>query len=173
MHLRGMLTRASLCIFAPKGQQITTVATPVGGDVGEAFETMGNAMVDLFFVRVGLVVGLADTLGDNLGITLLVTGVLAIRTLHACGILEEFSTKRTAHNVVELLRNELVTLLFMDLFLLLTHGTLTVETDVERTAVLQLFGCPKLVSKEEFSDEVCLTKAHRELNSSNGFQSKP
>jgi hypothetical protein len=173
MHPRDMLTRASLGIFAPKGQQITTVATPVGGDVREAFETMGDAVVDFLFVRIGLVVGLADTLGDNLGIALFVTGVLAIRTLHACGILEEFSTKRTAHNVVELLRDELVTLLLVDLFLLLAHGTLTVKTDVKGTTVLQLFGCPKLVYKNDLADETLLTEAHLELNPSNGFQSKP
>jgi phosphatidylglycerophosphatase A len=120
------------------------VATPVGGDVGKPFETMGNAVVDLFLVRVGFVVGLADTLCDDLGVTLAVTGVLAVRTLHACGILEEFSTQRTAHDVVELLSDELVTLLFVNLFLLLTHSTLTVKTDIERTTVLQLFGCVQL-----------------------------
>ena len=151
IHPRDMPTRASLGIFAPEGQQITTVATPVGGDVGEAFETMGNAVVDFLFVRIGLVVGLADTLGDDLGIALFVASVLAIRTLHACGILEEFSTKRTAHDVVELLRDELVALLLVDLFLLLAHGTLTVKTDVKGTAVLQLFGCPKLVYENRLS----------------------
>jgi hypothetical protein len=74
-------------------------------------------------------------------------GVLAVRTLHACGILEKFSTQRTAHDVVELLSDELVTLLLVHLFLLLTHGTLTVETNVEGTTILQLFGCVQLANK--------------------------
>ena len=68
------------------------MAAPVCGNVGKSFEAMGNAMIDLLLVRVGLVVGFADTLCDNLGVTLAVTGVFAIRALHASGILEEFST---------------------------------------------------------------------------------
>ena len=116
------------------------MTAPVRGDVGESFEAVGNAVIDLLLVRVGLVIGLADTLGDDLGVTLAMTGVLAIRTLHACGILEEFSTQRTAHDVVELLSDELVALLLVHLFLLLANGTLTIKTDVKGTAILQLFG---------------------------------
>jgi hypothetical protein len=116
------------------------VATPVGGKIGEAFEAMRNTVVDLLFVGVGFVVGLANTLGDNLRVALFVTCVLAVGTLHTRSILEKFSTQRTAHDVVELLGDELVTLLLVDLLLLLTNGTLTVETNIERTAVLQLFG---------------------------------
>lgn len=115
------------------------MATPVGRKVGKALETVGNAVIDLLLVGVGLVVGLADTLGDHLRVAFLVTCVLAIRTLHAGSILEEFSTERTAHDVVELLGNELVTLLLVNLLLLLTDGTLTVETDIEGTTILHLF----------------------------------
>lgn len=97
-------------------------------------------MVDLLFVGVGLVVGLADTLGDNLRVAFAVAGVFAIRALHARSILEEFSAQRTAHDVVELLGNELVTLLLVNLFLLLADSTLTIETNVEGTAVLKLLG---------------------------------
>ena len=116
------------------------MATPVGRDVGEALETVGNAVVDLLLVGVGLVVRLADTLGHDLGVALAMASVFAIRTLHARGVLEEFSTERTAHDVVELLCDELVALLLVNLFLLLTHGTLTIETNVEGTAILQLLG---------------------------------
>lgn len=135
-----MPTRAALGTFASKRKQITAVAAPVGGDVGKTFESVGNAMVDFLLVRIGLVVGFTDTLGDNLGITLAVAGVLAVRTLHAGSILEEFSTQCTAHDVVKLLGDELVTLLFVNLLLLLTNGTLTVKTNIKGTAVLQLFG---------------------------------
>lgn len=116
------------------------MATPVSRDVGEALETVRDTVVDLLFVGIGLVVGLANTLGDDLRVAFAMAGVLAIRTLHARSILEELSAQRTAHNVVELLGNELVTLLLVNLFLLLTDSALTVETDVEGTAVLQLLG---------------------------------
>ena len=116
------------------------MAAPVRGDVGKAFESVRNAVVDFLLVRIGLVVGFADTLGDNLGVTLAVAGVLAIRTLHAGCILEEFSTQCTAHNVVKLLGDELVALLLVNLLLLLANGTLAIKTNVEGTAVLQLFG---------------------------------
>lgn len=102
---------------------------------------MGNPVVDLLLVGIGLIVCLADTLGDNLGIAFAMASILAVRALHTCGVLEEISTQRTAHDVVELLGDKLVALLFVDLFLLLADGTLSVETNVEGTAILQLLGC--------------------------------
>lgn len=99
---------------------------------------MGDPVVDLLLIGVGFIVGLADTLGDNLGVTFSMASILAIRALHTRSVLEEISTQRTAHDVVELLGDELVTLLFVDLFLLLAHSTLSVETDVEWTTILQL-----------------------------------
>ena len=97
-------------------------------------------MVDFFLIRISLVVRFADTLGDDLGVTLLVAGVLAVSTLHTGSVLEEISAKGAAHNVIELLRDKLVTLLLVDFLLLLTDSTLTIETDIERSSVLQLFG---------------------------------
>jgi hypothetical protein len=135
-----MLTGTSLGIFASKGKQVTAVAAPVGGDVGEALETVRDAVVDLLLVGIGLVVRLADTFGDNLLVALAVAGILAVRALHARSVLEELSAQRTAHDVVELLGDELVTLLLVNLFLLLTHGTLTVETNVEGPTILELLG---------------------------------
>lgn len=95
-------------------------------------------MIYLLFVGVGFVIGFADTLGDDLRIAFAMASVFAIRALHTRSILEEFSTQRTAHDVVELLSDEFVTLLLVNLFLLLADSTLTVETNVERTAVLEL-----------------------------------
>lgn len=97
-------------------------------------------MIDLLLVGVGFVVGLADTLGDNLRVAFPVASVLAVRALHTRGILEEISAQRTAHNVVELLGDKLVTLLFVNLLLLLAHSTLSVETNIEGTTILQLLG---------------------------------
>lgn len=116
------------------------MATPVGRNVGECLETMRDTMIDLLLVRVGFIVGLANTLGDDLGVTFPVTGVLAVGTLHTGSVLEEVSAQSAAHDVVELLRDELVALLFVDLFLFLTDGTLSVETNVKRTPVFKLLG---------------------------------
>ena len=117
------------------------MATPVGRNVGKSFETMRDTVVDLLLVGIGLVVGLADTLGDDLGIALAMTGVLAIGTLHAGCILQKIAAKSATHDVVELLRDELVSLLLVDFFLLLTDSTLTVQSDIEWSSVLQLLGC--------------------------------
>lgn len=121
------------------------MTTPIGRDIGETLETMRNTMVDLLLVRIGFVVCLADTLGDDLGIALAVAGILAISTLHAGRILQEIAAKSTAHDVVELLGDEFVTLLLVNLFLLLSNSTLTVQTDIERAAVLHLLGCTAML----------------------------
>lgn len=119
------------------------MATPVGRDIGERLETMRNTMVDFLLIRISLIVGLADTLSDDLGVTFPMACVLAVGTLHTGCVLEEVSAQSTAHDVVELLRDELVALLFVDFFLFLTDGTLSVETNVERTSVFKLLGWTK------------------------------
>jgi hypothetical protein len=116
------------------------VTAPVGRDIGETFEAVRNPVIDLLLVRIGLIVRLADTLGDNLGVAFAVAGVFAVRTLHSGRVFEEVSTQRTAHDVVELLSDELVALFLVDLLLLLPHGTLSIETDVEWSTILELFG---------------------------------
>lgn len=97
-------------------------------------------MVDFFFVRIGLVIGFADAFGDNFLITFAMTRVLAIDALHTSGILQEISAKCTAHDIVELLSHELVPLLLVDLFFLLTNSTLSIKTNVKRTSIFHLFG---------------------------------
>ena len=124
------------------------MATPVGRYVGKVLETVRNTVVDFLLVGVGLIVGFADTLCDHFGVTLAVASVLAVLTLHTGGIFQEIATKSTTHDVVELLRDEFVTLLFVDLFFSLADGTLSIETDIERTTIFQLFGYPMLVSTQ-------------------------
>ena len=97
-------------------------------------------MVDLFLLGVCFVVRFADTLGDYLRVALAMAGILAVGTLHPSSILQKVATKRATHDIVELLCNEFVPLLLVDLFLLLSNRTLTIETNVERPSVLQLFG---------------------------------
>jgi hypothetical protein len=117
---------------------------------------MWYAMVDLFFVWVGLVVGFADAFGDDLGIAFGVTSVLAISTLYTGRVLEEISAKCTAHDVVELLLDELVSLLLVHHFFLLANGSLAVEANIERSSGTSL-----------------LLEAHGEMDSTGRFQRKP
>jgi hypothetical protein len=69
------------------------MAAPVGAHVRKGLEPVGNAVVELGFVRIGFGIGLRDALGDDLGITLLVAGVVAVGTLHACRVFEEVAAK--------------------------------------------------------------------------------
>ena len=116
------------------------MTTPVGREVGETLEPMRNTMIDLLLVWIRLVVCFADTLGNDLRVTLAVTRILAVGALHAGSIFQEITTESTTHDIVKLLSDELVSLLFVDLFLLLTNGTLSVKTNIERSSILQLFG---------------------------------
>jgi uncharacterized transporter YbjL len=79
------------------------MTTPVCTHIRELLETMRNAVIDLFLVGVGLGVGFADTLRDDLCVTLGMTGIFTVLTLHTCRIFKEVPTECTSHNVVELL----------------------------------------------------------------------
>lgn len=72
--------------------------------------------------------------------------VLAVGTLHASRILQKISAKRTTHNVIKLLCNELMSLLFVDFFFSLTDGPLTVETYIKRSSSTYLFDCQILLT---------------------------
>jgi hypothetical protein len=67
-------------ILSTKRQHVATVATPVGTQVCERFETVRNPVVDLFLVSVPGI-GLGYTLRDHLLIAFLVTGVSTILAL--------------------------------------------------------------------------------------------
>jgi len=109
------------------------VAAPVGSKVREWDETVRDLVVDLLVVGVNhLRVALADTLGDHARITLGVASVLAFLALHAGRVLEELGAESAAHNVVELLLNELVAVHLVNLLLALTDSTLTPETSIHR-----------------------------------------
>lgn len=98
-------------------------------------------MLDMFLIRIRFGVGFADALGDDLGKAFAVAGILAILALHARRVFEEFSTKGTPHDGVELLDDEFVTKLLMDSFLTLANGALAIEADVKRSPVRFLFCC--------------------------------
>lgn len=115
------------------------MTTPIGRDIGKPIPTMRNAVIDFLLVRVCLVIRFADTLRDDFRVALPVASVFAVGALHASSVLQEIAAKGTTHDIVELLRDELVTLLFVDFLLSLSDCTLTVETNVERSSILQLF----------------------------------
>lgn len=97
-------------------------------------------MVDLLFVWVRLCVGFAYTFGNNACIAFCVTSILAILALHASRIFEKVPAQRTTHNIVELLRHELVTVHLVHFLFTLSNGTFSVETNIEWPAVLGLLG---------------------------------
>lgn len=101
---------------------------------------MRDAVIDFFFIGISFVVGFTDTLCDNFRIALAMASVFTILTLHTSGIFEELSAERTAHDIVELLSDKFVSLFLVDFFFLLANSTLTIQTDIERSAILQLFG---------------------------------
>ena len=100
---------------------------------------MRNTVVESLLVRVCLGVRFADALCDDLVEAIFVAQVLAVLTLHAGSILEELATQSAAHDAVELLRDELMAVLFHDLFLPLAHSTLTVEAKVKGSLPLVVF----------------------------------
>ena len=67
-----------------------------------------------------------------------------IGALHASGIFQKLATKRAAHDVVELLLNELVPILLVDFLLLLTNSTLTTKSKIEILLVFVLLDCTNI-----------------------------
>jgi hypothetical protein len=116
------------------------VTTPIGTHVGEIFEPMRNAVVELRLVWIGFGVRLGDALGNHLWVALLVTRVVAVRALHTGSILEKFATESTSHDVVELLLHELVPILLDHIFFALTDGTFATKTKIERLLVCRVLG---------------------------------
>ena len=96
-------------------------------------------MIDFLLIRISLGVGFANTFCNNTGIAFGVTSVFAVFALHTSRVFEKFATQSATHDVVKLLRDEFVTVHLMDSFFSLTNGTFSVETEIERSPVLDLF----------------------------------
>lgn len=88
-------------------------------------------MIQFRLVGICLCVRLCDTFRHHLRIALFMTGVLAVGALHPCGVFQKFTAKRATHNVVELLLDKLVTILFDHLFFALANGTLSAKPSIE------------------------------------------
>lgn len=132
------------------------MAAPVRGHVREWLEPVGDAVVDLLLVRVRLCIALADALGDNAGEALCMTGVLAVLALHPGRVFEELAAERAAHNVVELLLDELVAVHLVDVLLSLADSALSSQAKVDWAAIL-----------------VRLVKADRQVDPPAGLQVEP
>lgn len=111
-------------------------------------------MIDLLFVGARVRIRLADALRYDLRVAAFVASVLAVGALHARSILEEISTQRTSHDVVEGLRSEFVAVLLHHILLLLPDSTFPAKSNcIEAFPLLRL-----------------LHEAERKLDSADGFQ---
>jgi hypothetical protein len=100
---------------------------------------MRNPVVEFRLIRIGFGVRLCDALGDHFAIALFMARVLAVRALHSSRVLQEISAQSAPHNVIELLLDKLMPVLFMDFLSPLSNGTFPVQTDVEGSSVFALF----------------------------------
>lgn len=112
------------------------MATPIGTHIGESFESMWDPVVQLLLFRIRLGIGFADTFGDDFRIAFLVARVFAVGALHPGRILEEIATEGTSHDVVELLRHELVPIHLMNFLPALADSTFAVQSDIESGPIL-------------------------------------
>lgn len=160
MYAVGMRCQAALgtlsAILLAKWEDVTTVAAPVCRHVGEGLESVRNAVVNLFLVRVGLGVALADALGDDALVAFGMASVLAVLALHTGRVLQKVTAQRTAHDIVELMLDKFVTVHLVDLFFALTDSALSAKANVDRLLVL-----------------VLLDKAYLELDLASRLQIEP
>lgn len=84
------------------------MTAPACTHVAPGFKTVRYSVVQFGFVRVTFCIRLTNALGDDFRIASLVAHVFAICTLHARLVLEQKTAEGTAHDVVDLLRDEFV-----------------------------------------------------------------
>ncbi len=118
------------CILASERQDVTTVTTPVGAEVRNGFESMWDAVVELDFVSIGFGVALRDTLCDDFLRALLVASVATVLALTSSCVEQEFATERATKHLVELTRDEFVTVDLGNILLALTESSLSTETGI-------------------------------------------
>lgn len=132
------------------------MTAPIGTRIEKVSPAVRNAVIDLRLIGIRLSIGLRDTLRDNLRVALLVTREFTVGTLHTSRVLEEVAAKRASHDVVKLLLDKLVAILFVNFVFLLTNGTFTTKSKI----VIAFF-------------LVLLHEAHGHVDSPNGFERKP
>ena len=103
IRMTGNVTLCTLASILPtQGQDVATVAAPVGANVGDGLESMRDTMVDLDFVSIRLGIALADALGDDLLGALLVTSVATVLALRSDCVEKKLTTQGTSNDLVEL-----------------------------------------------------------------------
>lgn len=116
------------------------MAAPICTHVCHSFKSVRDTVIELLLLRVRLCVGFRHALCDNLCVTLFMAGIFAIRTLHACRVLEKVTAERTTHDIVELLLHKPVPIHLMYLFFTRTDCTFSSKPKIEWTFVLVKFG---------------------------------
>jgi hypothetical protein len=101
------------------------MTTPISTKIRECIPAMWDTMIDLSFVWIRLGCWLSNAFCDNFLVATLMTSEFTVGALHSGCVFKKLTTKSTTHNIVELLLDELVSVLLMDLFFLLTNSTLT------------------------------------------------
>ena len=104
--------------------------------------------------------GLGNTLGDNLGITLFMTGISTIFTLVSLSSKEELLTQSTHDGLVELSLDKLVTVHLVDIALTLSNGTLSTKSFVW-TSTSSCRVLDYRVSGDDVKEEVDVPKSRR------------
>lgn len=136
------LTRAFDRVLPTERQHVPAMTAPVRRHVGVGREAVRDSVVDLLLVSflrlVSLIsmaresthpicIRLGDTLGDHLGIALLVTCISAIFALISLSGEKELLAESTHDGLVELALDELMAVHLENIALSLPYGTLTTE----------------------------------------------
>jgi hypothetical protein len=119
------------------------MTAPICGKVCKRFESVWNAMIDLFLVLLFSIdqyrhfqqkrvtysrVGLGNAFSDDIDMTFLVTCVSAILALITRSIEQEIPTEGTKHELIETLLDKLVAVHLVNFVLTLANSTLTAKT---------------------------------------------
>lgn len=110
------------------------MAAPVWAQVRVRLESVGDVVVNLVLIALGLNVRLRDALCEDFGVAVLVTHVAAVVALVAVARDQELVAERTEDDLEELALDKLVAVHLVDLALALLDGSLAAEP-AERAAV--------------------------------------
>jgi hypothetical protein len=89
-----------------------------------------------------------------------VASIFAVRALHAGGVFQQLSAKRTAHDVVKLLLHELVAVHLVHLFFLCTDSAFSSQAEIQRLFVVVELHCEASESHENTKQGTLRTEVH-------------
>ncbi|KAH3677405.1 hypothetical protein OGATHE_000879 [Ogataea polymorpha] len=111
-------------ILSTPWKNIATMTTPFRASVCDLLKSMRNSVIELCFFWRRICAGSGNALINNVLVALLMAQKSAIFTLEST-VSEEIATNCTAHDVVELLLDELVAVVLVNFLFSLTNGTMT------------------------------------------------